>query len=338
MLNIFSKDLKKIDAEKITEINTIDEMEAYLKHLQKNSSESISSALSAQLQVIAIISSPQLIDSTFDLFFANVKKSIKYSPNEHEREIMKEKTHVIINNFIFFQNAKLEYLTQDNKKNGEKLLQEAAEMFAETALDLALSGNAKTIKVVVKNLSQSIIKKSKESGFFPRVVEWYNKKEKQKIEEKNFTLVIDSILQKVDYHKEIIGKSDITAGLVRRWTERLIQHQTFNSLADYNRHQPAKSLSLLLKIIIALVILLLGFSIITTLYDYFALGLKPFQESSVTSKMWSVGKYITIILTSMLVFSFIISLIIDVIKYKNYTKQVLERKKHYKALENSFYE
>lgn len=83
-------------------VNSIEEFESCLKELQKGASESLASALNAQLQVVQYIQSPKLIDSSFDLFFANLRRSIKSAPNNVRKENIQERTQLMIHNYIFF--------------------------------------------------------------------------------------------------------------------------------------------------------------------------------------------------------------------------------------------
>ena len=92
-------------------VNSLEEFESTLRGLQKGASESLACALNAQLQVIQYIQSPKLVDSSFDLLFANLRKSIRATPRT-QREFVRERAHLMMHNYIFFLQAKLDYMIE----------------------------------------------------------------------------------------------------------------------------------------------------------------------------------------------------------------------------------
>lgn len=67
------------------QISNLNEMSQYLENLQHNSSNSIANALSAQLQVIKFVNSPELVSSSFDLVFKHLQSSIQDLNTEQEK-------------------------------------------------------------------------------------------------------------------------------------------------------------------------------------------------------------------------------------------------------------
>jgi hypothetical protein len=120
-----STEIQENTNQQVLEIKTVDEMNNYLETLQYNASSSVSNALSAQLQVIRYVSSPDLTNSTFDLLFKNLDLSLKSAESEDERNKMRELSQLMIHNYIFFANAKLEYSITKNKEAGKEVLKDA---------------------------------------------------------------------------------------------------------------------------------------------------------------------------------------------------------------------
>ena len=121
-----------------TAITKIEDVSSLLTNLQSSANESLSAALTAQLQVVRYIQTPELIGSTFDILLQNTKKAIKYANSDTLREQIRERTALMINNYIFFMQAKLDaqymILQEDKKKsreNARQLISEAAEMLSE---------------------------------------------------------------------------------------------------------------------------------------------------------------------------------------------------------------
>ena len=90
----------------LTKAQNIQDVEVALQQIAETANESLAAALNAQIQVLRYVQSPKLYDSSFDLLFANVRKAIKMTDSSKEREMIREKSVVMINNYIFFMQAK----------------------------------------------------------------------------------------------------------------------------------------------------------------------------------------------------------------------------------------
>ena len=102
------------------QITTIEEFENALRTLKQGASASLISALNAQLQVIQYIQSPKLVDSSFDLLFSNLRKSVRATTKE-QRGVVRERAQLMIHNYIFFLQAKLDYMIEDHSAAGEEV-------------------------------------------------------------------------------------------------------------------------------------------------------------------------------------------------------------------------
>ena len=70
------KDSSTLPEVNLANCNSVEEIESSLSLMAQYANRSLSHALKAQLQVVKYISKPDLIGSTFDLFFKNLKKAI----------------------------------------------------------------------------------------------------------------------------------------------------------------------------------------------------------------------------------------------------------------------
>jgi hypothetical protein len=120
-------------------VNSLEEFESTLRGLQKGASESLVCALNAQLQIIQYIQSPKLVDSSFDLLFSNLRKSIRSTPKD-QREIVRERAQLMIHNYIFFLQAKLDYMIEDHSAVGKEVLIQATENIVTAAQELLQEG------------------------------------------------------------------------------------------------------------------------------------------------------------------------------------------------------
>ena len=121
------------------QIATIEEFENALRTLKQGASASLISALNAQLQVIQYIQSPKLVDSSFDLLFSNLRRAIRATSKE-QRGIVRERAQLMIHNYIFFLQAKLDYMIEDHSAAGKEVLIQATENIVTAAQELLQEG------------------------------------------------------------------------------------------------------------------------------------------------------------------------------------------------------
>lgn len=130
----------------------------------------------------------------------------------------------------FFLDAKLRHSFVKDQEDTEALLEEAAHLLADNSADLLLlASGAGAPKYIVSKVALEILKKSKDKpGLLKKVFKWYNKEERQKKEVANFQHTLHFIFDKLERHKQSIGKSDITAGLISRWIPDVLTYRKSN--------------------------------------------------------------------------------------------------------------
>lgn len=216
------------------EIHSLNDLKDVIQNLKYKNSHSISpeiiASLNVQLHIINLINSATLVDSSFDLIFADFKKAIKNSNGAIKTEQIREKLHVFISNYIFFLDVKLRHSFVKDQEDTEALLEEAAHLLADNSADLLLlASGAGAPKYIVSKVALEILKKSKDKpGLLKKVFKWYNKEERQKKEVANFQHTLHFIFDKLERHKQSIGKSDITAGLISRWIPDVLTYRKSN--------------------------------------------------------------------------------------------------------------
>jgi|GEM_PF-6136411 len=225
------KSEKEFDIEtssQVIRIDSLEQMEEYLISLQSNASVSLTAALAAQLQVINYVSSPQLLDSTFDLFFQNLKKSLDYAEDDQMKNDIKEKCTLMVQNYVFFMNAKLTYAIQENKKEGQKLLETAGTILTKTVQDLTrlavtsgISGTS-TILSIAENIFQT---DKKGKNILERAISWWGKAKENKRKQSDFYKSLSSLIQKLHKHKDLIGKTNLISGLIENYAKDLAEYE-----------------------------------------------------------------------------------------------------------------
>lgn len=235
----------------LTKAQNIQDVEVALQQIAETANESLAAALNAQIQVLRYVQSPKLYDSSFDLLFANVRKAIKMTDSSKERELIREKSVVMINNYIFFMQAKIDYDTAVQRSEYESLMEEAVlalgESVADVATAAATAGTGTAAKAAMKQAVVNSLMKEQakgKDGLLLKFMRWWNKDSALKQKQEEFVETIYSLIGKLAKNKKIIGKSDIIAGLIERYTEDIAEHYTQDewAIVAYSRKENEKRL------------------------------------------------------------------------------------------------
>lgn len=217
----------------VREVNSIEEFESCLKELQKGASESLVSALNAQLQIVQYIQSPKLIDSSFDLFFANLRKSIKNAPNSVQKENIQERAQLMIHNYIFFLQAKLDYMIEGHSVAGKEILTQATENIISSTQELLENEGGMQLVLDKRVLVAKIVSKF-DQNFIQKIWNYFfgASRIERKYEELMHTLEL--LFAKFERHKKLIGKSDIIPELIHRYRKEVVHHKNRSALALFS--------------------------------------------------------------------------------------------------------
>ena len=93
------------------EINSLEQMGAWLASLESGASVSVQEAVKAQMQVIKFIQSPTLVDTTLDTLILSLKKSLKKASDENEKEHLRESFSLMIQNITDAINSHGDFIT-----------------------------------------------------------------------------------------------------------------------------------------------------------------------------------------------------------------------------------
>ncbi|MBE6200529.1 MAG: hypothetical protein E7138_09625 [Rikenellaceae bacterium] len=214
----------------LTKAQNIQDVEVALQQIAETANESLAAALNAQIQVLRYVQSPKLYDSSFDLLFANVRKAIKMTDSSKEREMIREKSVVMINNYIFFIQAKIDYDTAVQRSEYESLMEDAVLTLGESVADVATAaasvdnGVSKTAMVnsVVNSLKKGMSKG--DNSLSSQITRWWNKEKAIKQKQGEFFETLYSLFGKLYKHRKLIGKSDIIANLIERYIDDVANH------------------------------------------------------------------------------------------------------------------
>lgn len=150
-------------------IDSYDKMNTYLNDLMLTATDCVEEAIKAQLSVVRYIKSPSLVDTTLDTLLLSFKKSLKYADTPKQKDELQEKFSLMIQNYIFFFDARLQYELDCNNKEAWELFESAGEMLSESVQEISMlaitnglgkAGMKKIVgKIVVKIFLQRESKK-----------------------------------------------------------------------------------------------------------------------------------------------------------------------------------
>ena len=218
----------------LTKVDSSEEVTQYLTSLSQHANTSVAAALKAQIQVIKYINSPDLCGSAFDLFFKNLKRAIETSEDEEEIYEIREKAGLMLNNFIFFTKAKIEWEISINRKIGEQLLEQAATGLAESVIDIASlaipGGNVSKAAVKAKSLLnlKNIFFNPEEQGdnLFKKLWRWATKNSRAARKQAEFIDMLNRFVDKLAKNAEIIGQNNLVAGIIENYKGDLMNYHS----------------------------------------------------------------------------------------------------------------
>lgn len=218
----------------IASCTSLEEVQESLSLMAKDANKSLAHALKAQIQVVKYISKPDLYGSTFDLFFKNLKKAIDYAEDEENIYELREQAGLMLNNFVFFMKAKIEWEIAVNRKEGESLFLEASHGLAESVLTLASMYYGGAVKAVmkvtaVKQLSALFFNPDKEGdNWFKKAGRWLFKSSRTAEKKTEFLETLDRLADKLVDKHEIIGSNDLIAGIYENYRDELIDAHSYD--------------------------------------------------------------------------------------------------------------
>lgn len=225
------------------EIDSLDGMTNWLTSLQADASQSVQSALRAQLQVIQFVQSPTLVDTTIDTLVLNLKQSLEDEQNPETRKNIHERFSLMIQNYVFFLDARLQLEINNNKQEAMRLFDMAGDMLSHSVVDVALlampgGALAKGSKFVVKNVFAG--DNAANGNFFVSLIKylWSRNDKEQKVAD--FYKIIYGIITKLDKYSDLIGKSMLISNMIERYIPNIVDYEfsTEESTKDgTNKHK-----------------------------------------------------------------------------------------------------
>ncbi len=243
-------------------IQTLDDMTSFLCELQSKASNSLEEMIAAQLEVIRYIQSPTLVDSTLDSLLLHLDRSLKATDDFLLQEKLKENFSLMMQNYIFFFDARLQYSLDRNSEEAIDLFNTASECLVgaveKTVNDLCVSDKENNGAVAKFNpagtLVMNILTKTKDTGLFRKLGNVIKSKLEESKNKALFYNTIHRIFQKFDKHYPIIGSSMLISELIERYGNDLVTYKYQTQIDKLKKKMKSVYDSILSSVVVVSVI------------------------------------------------------------------------------------
>lgn len=209
-------------------ISSLQEMSQWLNTLQKGASPAVREALNAQVNVIRFVQSPTLVDTTFDTLLYSLDKSLRVARNQEEVSGIREVFCLMVQNYVFFMDAKYQMEINKNREEGRQLFIEAGEMLSNCIKDVALMavGGADASAIANTTITNLFAPENGQggiSGFLNRLFNYINQEDILFEQQQQFYVTIENIIIKLGEPdtQQLLGKSNLLAGTIKRYVPGL---------------------------------------------------------------------------------------------------------------------
>lgn len=203
-------------------INSVNQMASWLNSLPaKNTTAVALKVMESQMQVIQFVRTPSLLGMVLDNMIATLYQTLKQTTSAQEKETTREIMSAMIQNLIFFADAQLHYMIDQNKQEAKRLLSQAGDMLAKSVANVAVftAGPTAVAGVVLKNVFDS---EEVQNGFFGKLIGWITDKKQIAEKKKDFDKTLQNMFETFDKYAALIGTSIQIHGMLGRYKEQVL--------------------------------------------------------------------------------------------------------------------
>jgi len=311
-------------------ISSLPEMSTYLNKLQQDSSNAVAEAIKAQLAIVTFIQSPTLNDTLFDTLLIRLDNSISLAQSDSEISNLRRIFSLMIQNYIFFLDAKIEYDVNQHKEEAYKLLKHAAKLLAESVVEitkLVATEGESFVNCFVENLLE---KQGEKESFFQKVVGWFTQEACIRDKKAVFYNTIEGLYKKFDEYNNKIGPSIAIKGMLDRYAEPLSDFKFNEKITSIDNEKESHGC---LSTIVGILVFIIG--IITVVIRGIWRLIKGIDMDFswlLSHCLWVLGITIACVLIKQIIFFFIFDFRIMILERqkKNYSKKLHKIANKYK--------
>lgn len=217
-------------------INTIEEMQDFLKMAERHASYSIQSMLQVQMTVIRYIQSPTLVDSSLDTMIMSLRESLSETEDENYRKRIKKMFHRMLANYIFFMDARFKMEIQNDKDAANTLLSVAGENLSKNIVEVATMAVTGPIGIsAISSMSVTNLFDTKNDNIITLTINWVNSGKRITEKTKDFFDSILAIIKKLDKYQPIIDRSMLLYGAIERYASALSDYYMKDEIEKCNK-------------------------------------------------------------------------------------------------------
>ena len=217
-------------------INTIEEMQDFLKMAERHASYSIQSMLQVQMTVIRYIQSPTLVDSSLDTMIMSLRESLSETEDENYRKRIKKMFHRMLANYIFFMDARFKMEIQNDKDAANTLLSVAGENLSKNIVEVVTMAVTGPIGIsAISSMSVTNLFDTKNDNIITLTINWVNSGKRITEKTKDFFDSILAIIKKLDKYQPIIGRSMLLYGAIERYASALSDYYMKDEIEKCNK-------------------------------------------------------------------------------------------------------
>lgn len=254
-INEDGKKVRKLIKQPVA-IESKQQMQQWLNQLAPSATPAISIALENQLQVLDNVFSATLAGMAIDNMLFALQKALNCATNEEEKTNLRDNFCMMIQNFVFINEAKLLYASEQNRLEAAQLLGQAGCKMMQCAVNIGMEV-IKTVQMGVvegtveqggKAAAAELAKKITTSDIPPVVKNPFEGEEAEKLlenlakslakkkilEEKRqeFDKMMYNLFPMFDRYCEMIGPSLLICGMLERYCGKLVEKYEVKFYSD----------------------------------------------------------------------------------------------------------
>ena len=203
-------------------IDSLTTMQTWLEGFEATAKPAALQTLQQQIQVLNFVQSPTMAGMAVDNMMTSLNRALKYAETEIEKDEIREAFTSMIQNFMFFTEARLRYAIESNREETAKLLSTAGELLSNSVkgvASLAAEDRRATVGVVIKNIfAQPEVQKQ----FFSAVVKWIGNKTGLQKKEAEYNESLANLFDTLDMYASLIGPSILVHGMLKRYIPQVM--------------------------------------------------------------------------------------------------------------------
>lgn len=218
-------------------VSSTDGMCKWLASMESEASPSALQCLKTQMDVISTINFPNAIGMATDTIIDSLYKAIRSAADEGEISRIRDSYATMLQNLLFFTEAKLYYAIEKRKEESIAMLGRAGDMLADSVMKVALLAiPTGTVVKTTKNTTARVIQTTaskvginnifnvdnNEKKFFSALLGWVNDKKKIVEELEQYNNTLEKMFESFDRYSRLIGPSILIHGMLSKYRTQLV--------------------------------------------------------------------------------------------------------------------